>query len=100
MNAAGKIQAAIEKLEKSVGVYEISNEWLTEIDTDIKPPDDPRVPLTNDPLIVMLYRTIDAQLAILRDAANGYWSYGDAPDAWDSFESSKAALALAEAILA
>ena len=67
MNAAEKIQAAIEKLEKSVGVYDISNGWLIEIDTDIIT-GDPRVPLTSDPLIVMLYRTIDAQLAILYEA--------------------------------
>jgi hypothetical protein len=99
MNAVEKIEAAIAKLEEWRGVYLIEGEWLVEEDRSISWPDDPRVPLTNDPLVVALYRTIDAQLAILWDnlAIADEMTLGYSPDEPDSLAR---ALALAEAILA
>lgn len=50
-------------------------------------------------MIVRLRASLDAQLAILRDAEASYWEPGTAPDDWESFDSSKAVLSLAAAIL-
>ncbi|MET0716377.1 MAG: hypothetical protein ABWY57_15840 [Mycetocola sp.] len=71
MNAVEKIEAAIQKLEgmrDERGYFEM-NGWLSELVT-VGPNGyeglDP-APITNDELIVVLHRTIDAQLAILRE---------------------------------
>ena len=37
--------------------------------------------------------------AVLSDAARGYWEPGQAPDDWESHDSSRAALQLADSIL-
>jgi len=94
MNDIEKVQAAVEKLEKSVGVYEISNGWLIEIEIDAEVmTGDPRIPLTDDPLVVMLYRTIDAQLKILRTTLD------DEHADWLTELEWRNSVALAEAIL-
>ncbi len=72
MTPVERLQAAIEKLEtlrSQTGYYE-SHGWLVE-NVTVGFEYDPReeqAPLTNDDLIVTLHRTIDAQLAILREA--------------------------------
>ena len=71
MTPAERLQAAIEKLETlraQTGYYQ-SHGWLVE-NVTVGFEYDPReeqAPLTNDELIVTLHRTIDAQLAWLRD---------------------------------
>ena len=99
MSAVDEIQAAIVNLTELVDSrgYSVYNGWLIEIDNSLLP-DDPRVPLTSDEYMLTLHRTIDPQIAILQDAAEGYWKPGDAPDNWEAFVSSRAALALARAI--
>ena len=101
MNATEKIQAAIEKLEKSLGVYAIYNGWLIEIDP-ARHYADRRVPLTSDPLIVMLYRTVDAQLTILRHDLAILPKYDAAGmrENWELAIEDAGDLSLAEAILA
>ena len=79
VTAADEIRAAIEKLEElkeSTRYFEV-NGWLCEGqpgDTvrDYFHPDGGASPLTNDPVIVTLHRTIDAQLAILRRDVDMY----------------------------
>jgi hypothetical protein len=74
MNAGEKLQAAIEKLEAlriERGYIEHAG-WLVEENLAdsggfLQPPE-PLIPITNDELMVVLHRTIDAQLAILRTA--------------------------------
>ena len=69
MTAAQEIQAAIDKLTglRESSTYIEINGWLTEGGCSA---------ITNDPLIVTLHRTIDAQLAIL-DVAVAYGELGE-----------------------
>lgn len=66
---AETIRRAIDKLTKlrDEAAYEITGDWLVEIDPKMAAAlaEDPRQPVTNDPIMVTLYRTIDAQLHIL-----------------------------------
>lgn len=74
VSAVEEIERAIAKLteERKEADYGEINGWLYEMPDDTRgyrggPDDDPRTPITNDPVIVTLYRTIDAQIAILED---------------------------------
>lgn len=49
-------------------------------------------------LIEVLHRTINAQIAVLTEAAKNYWAHGEAPEDWESFEQHAAILDLARAI--
>ncbi|MEC5149195.1 hypothetical protein [Cryobacterium sp. GrIS_2_6] len=74
MTAVEEIQAAIEKLTSlrdECGYFEM-NGWLAEeVPGASGAIDDPGyAPVTNDPLMVTLHRTIDAQLDILSDGLN------------------------------
>lgn len=76
MNAVDEIETAIKKLTEmwvERGYFE-ANGWLGEyIDGASGTPDDPESQaVTNDELFVTLHRTIDAQLAILRDFTERY----------------------------
>ncbi len=75
MTPVVRLQAAIDKLEqlRAETRYIEVNGWIVEEnpgDTSRYPlePRDDLFPITNDELIVTLHRTIDAQLAILREA--------------------------------
>lgn len=75
MNEAEEITAAIAKLtgERERADYQEVNGWLVEVPEGSRSTwtdryDDPRTPLTNDPVMVTLYRTIDAQLGLLATA--------------------------------
>lgn len=75
MSAAETIAAAIEKLESLRGLdgtwtLQGGNEWIHPIGITVAP-DDGGVTTRQADLIVTLHRTIDAQLAILRDALAG-----------------------------
>ena len=68
---AQRIESAIVRLEEMGAGYFVINGWLCEYvttGTESNPAQEP-APLTSDPWIVTLHSTIDAQLAILRDAA-------------------------------
>ena len=96
MNAIEKIQAAIEKLEAfNARNYYETNNWLCEM-VNNEP-----VPLTSDPLIVMLYRTVDAQLTILRHDLAILPKYDAAGmrENWELAIMDAGDLSLAEAIL-
>lgn len=76
MSAVEEIEAAIAKLTKlrDETRYGELNGWLYEMPEDTSgywggPDDDPRQPITNDPLMVTLHRTIDAQLALIQAVA-------------------------------
>jgi len=104
MTAAEAIKAAIDKLEalkRDRGYAEV-NGWLVEDargDTiGITLPGEPDVsPVTNDQLFLVLHRTIDAQLTILRrdlEIRPGYLA-----SVWENAVVRAGDLALAEAIL-
>jgi hypothetical protein len=103
MSPVERLQAAIDKLEQmrtDRGYVEV-NGWLAEENPGdtarswLEPRDD-LSPITNDELIVTLYRTIDAQLAVLRDA---HERYSHNPEKEPVSPSGKNAVALADAIL-
>lgn len=79
MSAAKRLQAAIDKLTqlKAESGYVEFNGWLAEpnpgdtVRSHLEPRDD-LSPITNDPLLVTLHRTIDAQIAVLADALNAF----------------------------
>lgn len=72
MTPVERLQSAIDKLEQErarTGYYE-SHGWLVE-NVTVGPehaPYEEQSPLTSDDLFLTLHRTIDAQLAILREA--------------------------------
>jgi hypothetical protein len=80
VNALEEIHAAVQKLRLYSEGYGVENGWLYEVDTTIIFPDDPRVPLTNNPFEVTLYRMIPAQIALLRSEGEGCGASGDTPD--------------------
>lgn len=102
-----RLQAAIDKLEEwqSFG-YSVMNGWLVEpiepgpSRSTLSPPEPDVQPLTNDPVIVGLFATIDAQLAILRSALVEVTPI-DGQSSYDVGPGSRVgqALALADAIL-
>ena len=64
---AQRIEAAIVRLEELKRAYFIDHGWLCELVTtgiEPNPVQEPK-PLTDDPMMVTLHSTIDAQLAIL-----------------------------------
>jgi len=104
MNASQRLQAAIDKLEllRTERGYVEDSGWLVEENPNdrggfLEPPE-PFIPITNDDLIVTLHRTIDAQLAILRDTVKlgELIGLGEEGTRWRSVED---AIALADAIL-
>lgn len=76
MTPVERLQAAIDKLEamRSERGYVEFNGWLAEevpgdvVRDTLHSPREDLSPITNDELIVVLHRTIDAQLALLREA--------------------------------
>lgn len=68
MSAIETIETAIAKLEALAVAagYQEFNGWLTESNETDDYGHYEAVPVTNDPLMVLLHRTIDAQLAFLR----------------------------------
>lgn len=100
-----RLQAAIDKLEEwqSFG-YSVMNGWLVEpiepgpSRSTMSPPEPDVQPLTNDPVIVGLFATIDAQLAILRFGIDRA-EYLVLPDELDDAPDVAKALTLADAIL-
>jgi hypothetical protein len=76
---AETIAAAVEKLEWAKAEYVVAGAWLCETPLDASDPD--LGPLTNDETVVMLFGTIDAQLAILRGfhdhLTNPAWDHDD-----------------------
>lgn len=106
MSAVEEIQAAIEKLTelRDERGYVEMNGWLAEIREGATGAiEDPGYEgLTNDPIIVTLHRTIDAQLAIL-EAAVGHFperfmQVQDQREWLDKRPSTRNALDLARAI--
>jgi hypothetical protein len=100
--AVETLQAAIEKMEelKAAG-YFVVNGWLCEEppgDTarDFSDGTDGASPLTNDPMFVILFRTIDAQLAILRAARDDFQQYGGKPSKFFANDVALAAAILGE----
>jgi hypothetical protein len=101
VSAVERLEAAIAKLEamRDERQYTEQNGWLVEPNPDDRPsfdePPEPFMPITNDELIVVLHRTIDAQLAILRAALIEHTDFMTEIEKpyWT------AALALADAIL-
>lgn len=78
MTGAETIERAIKKLEglrKARGYQEV-NGWLVEESgytvQSYLTPDESFSPVTNDYLFLVLHRTIDAQLAVLRHVAAHY----------------------------
>ncbi|HWK19790.1 MAG TPA: hypothetical protein VNR37_03345 [Microbacteriaceae bacterium] len=73
MTPAERLQAAIDKLErlKAESGYVEFNGWLAEpnpgdtVRSHLEPRDD-LSPITNDPLLVTLHRTIDGQIGLLQ----------------------------------
>lgn len=109
MSAVEEIQAAIEKLTelRDERGYVEMNGWLAEIREGATGAiEDPGYEgLTNDPIIVTLHRTIDAQLAILEAAVGEIFEWEQDPDVGYKAErmfkiaaTGRAALDLARAI--
>jgi hypothetical protein len=106
MNAAETIATAIEKLEGLRPGYEVRGEWLVEVVGEhtcggygeasgwLHEPGCGYEPLTNDPIVVTLHRTIDAQLAILRMFGANLALLGD----WEPHPDNEI-MALARAVL-
>ena len=105
MTPTERLAKAAEKLERlrSERGYVEHGDWLAEPivgDTARWPMEGPRedlAPVTNDELIVMLHRTIEAQLAILRAGVDNE-SVRRSSRLW-SGSLDRVALALADAIL-
>ncbi len=111
MSAVERLQAAIEKLEalkraSDDGPWTIGDESPTHADLFVVACEGGNGDVTdyidrgNAYLIVTLYRTLDAQLAILRDSAERYSKFPPArePDWQPKAPSTVNALALADAI--
>lgn len=83
MSAAETIAAAIEKMEEIKTIRGVTGDWLWEIDPNVtSPSEDPRVGLVQGGPDVILHRTIDAQLDLLRfaRAAAGAQVKGEYPE--------------------
>lgn len=98
MSAVEEMEAAIATLTslRDEANYHEMNGWLAEVVEGASGAiDDPGyAPLTNDPIIVTLYRTIDAQLAMLREVVIA----SEVERNWETLVYTETALSLARAI--